>query len=109
MADTGDTADRTTSELADARRELRDRLAAVSAFKAALAGKAASPGPRTLELDAEAGVLRALRHELETSLACLDGLESAVEEARRRVERAERAWSAARRARSQGLADGARE
>jgi hypothetical protein len=109
ISEARDGSDRILGELAEARRELRDRLAAASAFKAALAGKAASLGPRSIELDAEAGVLRARRHELETSLECLESLEASVEETRERVGRAERAWLAARQARLRGIPEGPRD
>lgn len=84
-------------ELSIARGELSNRLSAAMAFRAAVSGKAHGPDPAVTELPE--GVARARRRELESSLKSLEALEASVEEARRSVARAERAWLSVRHAR----------
>ena len=85
-------------DLARARGDLQNLVTAALAFRAALAGKAGGLAAQA-SADAAAGVARARRHELETSLDYLERLEASVEEARRAVARAERTWLSRRRAR----------
>lgn len=85
-------------DLAQARGELQNLVTAALAFRAAVSGKTGGVAGQA-SADAAAGVARARRHELETSLDYLERLEAAVEEARRAVARAERAWLSQRRAR----------
>ena len=85
-------------DLAQARGELQNLVTAAMAFRAAVTGKAGGLAAQSSP-DAAAGVARARRHELETSLDYLERLECSVEEARRAVARAERRWLSQRWAR----------
>ncbi len=93
---------RALRDLAEARGDLQNRVTAALAFRAAVSGKAGSLDAA----DALPGVARARRHELETSLEYLERLEASVEEARRAVARAERAWLAERQAMLRGSEKG---